>query len=244
MALTFTQLKAIARHELGGATAATHTDADTTAGVYVNLAGRYLVSMHRWNSLIRPPADLDFTAAQEFVALPSDFGELEGIAPNENQYGFGLVTPAALAELRGHDTSWDGTFYGAVVQPGQTQATSAPAVARLELWPTPSANLSDALRITYRAGWTELSHASAVANLPEFFEPLLVEVIRAYAKGQEEGDTGGRLAAVELSPIFRRTKERDDQIQDEYGPIRNGAAAVAAARTRPWIQTGALGDPA
>lgn len=53
MALTLLELKAVAKHELGGDPEAIYTDADTVKQQIVNEAGRFMVNMHPWSWRLR-----------------------------------------------------------------------------------------------------------------------------------------------------------------------------------------------
>jgi hypothetical protein len=244
MALTLAQLRLIAKHALGGGSPAVIvTDADTTLDMLINQAGEQLVALHPWQWLMAPPSTLNFTADQAYVALPSDFGEMVEVAYNDSLRCFHWVTPQELAVRRGRAIQWDGAYHGAVFWPGQTVVTANAGAPRLELHPTPASSVTGALRLVYRRGWTVLDTATDVANVPLWIEPLLVELINAWAGGAEnEPERQALLAGVRGGVTFDAAVRRDGGGQTDFGPIRGGAAERAAMSER-WLEDGTVSDP-
>lgn len=223
LTLTLSQLSAHVDHALGGG-------APVTPGTQVqiiNEAGRQLVLAHRWKFLERPPVYLSFTAAQEYINLPSDLWQVESAAGLWTQiWGFALTSFQAIATMRQSTIVPPAMYFGAVVHPGQSSATTSPPVPRLELYPTPPTSISNVLLMFYRAGWTEMSGASDIANIPLYAESLLIALCRAVAQGYEEdavADVSSRVQHVLDGPLFKRTVDADGAIQPTVGMIANGA---------------------
>src|SRR5690606_34861489 len=196
-----------------------------------------VASMHRWASLVRPPASLATVAGQDYLAMPADFGSIVAVGPGSLRRPLWLTTIDYVVQLRQNGQSESTAFWGALVQPGQASASQAPPAARLALYPTPSTTTADAFTLTYRAGWTALSADTDVANLPEFFEPLLVEMVSAFAKSREEMDPAVRqatIAAIKAGPVFAAVVAEDGSRQAHCGPMRGGAASLGATLNRPW----------
>jgi hypothetical protein len=227
MALTITKLRNRIKLALGGTVASTIDQDDI-----VNEAGRLLHVMHLWKFTERPPVSLNFTQDQAYVDLPSDFGQAVEIRYNADALNlFRLATFAEIAELRSALITPPSTYHGAIVQPGQTSATAAMGSPRLELAPTPSAAVSDALKLWYRAKWTEITYSTGneVANVPAHVETLLSELVAAVAQGYNERDAGSmsaRLAEIEAGPLFQNAVTYDGMIQPDYGEIGPGAAVM------------------
>lgn len=227
MALTLTQLSAIAKHAIGGDPAGFITDAATTKTHFVNQAGQLLSALHEWNYLKRPSTLLSFVADQTYVALPSDLAELTEIVYNAAGGSVVLTTLATVDEARAQNIGYGNQYLGAVSFPTQTGVTLSPGAPRLELHPTPTASTADILICRYRAGWTVLSSGTDVANVPVWIEPLLEDCVRAVARGRSNNQTSAEFAAqVMQSPFFEIAKRRDTQSQTNYGPALFGAAAM------------------
>lgn len=218
------------RHALGGDPAAPLTG----LGI-LNEAGEFLVSMHRWGWLERPPATLDLVSGQAYVSLPSDFSELVAYdATNSLVNSLSMTTHQHLLELRTNQiqsTSWN--FWASIVYAVGTNGVPAP---RLEFWPTPSASDTGALTIIYRAGWTALSDDSDTIAMPSWMHSLYLACVRAFAKGYEESDAAPLeqwLALIEQGPQFRAAKLQDSATQTDFGTLEGGAAQLGGY-TRSW----------
>jgi hypothetical protein len=224
MAITVTNLQSAITHALGGAVAS-----QLNTIQIINEAGRHLCGMHPWRLLIRPPTTLNFTAAQAYVALPADFGQNAIVKYNENVLtSFLWGTPEQIAEERQANRLPPAHYIGCIVQPTQAAVGSAPPVQRIELAPTPAANLTAALSLWYRAAWTEITTGTDVPNLPIYCDSLMTAIVRAVAKGYEEDDIEGvdeRLARLMRGAIFETAVQRDSNSQDDYGYIGMGAAS-------------------
>lgn len=227
MSLTLLQLKAIAKHAIGGEPAVVITSVDLTKQHIVNQAGVLLVSLHEWNWLRRPATLLSFTNGQDYVALPVDLAEVIEVTYNDNGGSITLTSPAAVDLARANDVGTGNQYLAAVNFPTQANVTSAPGVPRLELHPTPTASTADIIRLRYRADWVELDTDTDVANVPRWIEPLLEDCVRAVARGRENGQLSAEIASqITSSPFFAAAVKRDGQAQVEYGPPIGGAAAL------------------
>ena len=225
MALTLTNLIASCTQAVG-ADAPTGVDYTQT----VNEACRFMFSMHPWRFLNRPPATIAFVDAQAYAALPSDFGEIVTMVAGDNYAGtIRLTSFTDLALKRSMGSAPSGLTWAAVVQPTQTNATSTMGEPRLELWPTPSADATDAIQLWYRAEWVELS-SSNVPNIPVYAESLLVELCRAFALGYADHDVGtvsARVGEIQAGPIFAAAVKSDLRVTPD---INRGAVPTSEGR--------------
>lgn len=245
MALTLAGLRTVLTHALGGGDPAVIvTDATTTKDQIINEAGRFLCTMHQWKFLERPPATLDFTASTAYVPLPADFMELIAYTyASALTSAFQLTTFQSLASLRAANLNATAVYYGCIVQPTQAATTSAPPIARLELYPTPAASVTGALSVWYRAGWTEFAGGAAttvIANIPTWAETLLVTLVRNFARGYEEDRLEELLAEVVNGPFFQMAKDRDGLIQPDYGQLNMQRGFNSAEYRHPYST---VGDP-
>jgi hypothetical protein len=166
------------RQALGG-------DWDGRTNIYelLNDAGRTMFAMEEWKFNNRPPYDLDFTANDSFVALPSDFGKINGIqVPSSLDTTVKLVTMSDILQYRSNTLNDPFHYYVALVYPTQTAQTGSLSVPRLEVYPTPSAASTGALKLDYEAGWVTMSAVTHVPNIPINMETLYLQIIIAMAR--------------------------------------------------------------
>jgi hypothetical protein len=208
MARTLANWRSVVTHALDGSPAVIVTSADVTANLIVNDAGKILTGKRRWNWYNRA-ASLNLTISQSYVAMPTDFSEFKAITYNGGSTLVRLVSLEQIDQIRALGIASTAELYAAITQPGQTVVTAAPAAPRLEITPTPAASATGALLLRYRAGWTALSGDTDVANIPEQFEPLFEELVRAVAKGREDGDLPARVGAVFASDLWRSAVDWD-----------------------------------
>lgn len=196
----------------------------------LNDAGHYLTNMHDWGWLARPPANLNFVASQEYVTLPSDFGNMLSIeVPNSLQTTVQEETLERILYLRGSSLNDPFRYHVAVVFPTQTSVTVAPGNPRLEIWPTPGSNESNALRISYRAGWTVLTAVNSVPNIPVDVEPLFIQIVRAFgaAAGNPSINLNDLLTKIEMGPITRGLKSNYGVVQGSLGMTQAGIVQLS-----------------
>ncbi len=163
------------------------------------------------------------------IALPSDFREIIAINTTSGLLkGVQLTSFEDLLSKRAANFTSAGFHYGAIIQPTDTDLTADGApVARLEIWPQPSANETAPLTILYRATWKRITQDTHRLRLPVYCESLYLQVLRAFARGYEEEDEismSQRLMEVMTGPLFGAAVDRDASIQPDYGPLMYGAA--------------------
>ena len=173
-------------------------------------------------------SDITGTLHTSAIALPSDFREIIAINTTSGLLkGVELTSFADLLSKRAASFTSAGFHYGAISQPTDTDLTvdGAP-VARLEIWPQPSANETAAITIMYRAGWKRITKDTHRLRLPVYCESLYIQFLRAFARGYEEEDeftVSQRLTEIMSGPLFGAAVDRDASIQSDYGPSLHGA---------------------
>lgn len=217
--LTYSDYKAFVKHYLGGGDPNTVlATADATKGQIVNDAGRYLFAMHEWSFRSRPESlDLDFVSGQEYIELPPDFDSVVSIEASDSLESVVHQTSlSGISRLRESVVDDVSRYFVSLAYPTQeSMLTGAPA-ARLEIWPTPTTSQQSAMRLVYKAGWTELFDDNAVPNIPVKFEALLRKCCEAFAKDQDNDDMEA-IELLERSTYLRRMKQSDGMDQYDIG---------------------------
>lgn len=189
----------------------------------VNLAGQWFVSAYPWAWLERPATGLDFVAGQDYVTLPADFAEVRSVVVDNLTSSFSFTTSSVINHMRAGSVDLSGLAFWAALN------YDSDAVPRLDIFPTPNANETDALLLYYRAGWTDLNDDTDQVKIPPFCEPAFIDVLRAFAQGYEEdgqGSVSQRLAELKVGTLGDAIAQ-DKRGQSDYGPLMNGAAGMS-----------------
>lgn len=195
----------------------------------VNDAGSYLFDMHNWPWAIRDGQKLPLIEGQNYVELPADFQQMIKVTAVDRLVR--EVYPVSLGtidELRGTIAAEGVTdWYYAIEWPGQFNTGENAPTARLSLYPTPSSDTYAELRIRYRAGWVPLTKMDQAPNIPSDMEPLLIQLVRAFALGymdeqRGQGAVTNRLEPIEQSAMLARLKSRYGTVQGNMGYQRGG----------------------
>lgn len=172
--------------------------------------------------------DIKWSIRPQTVALPTDLRDIVHIASTSlsSLGGVTLTTIGHILEMRRSSasiTAATGYYWGAVVYSGSTPKPI------LEIYPSPAANATGALRITYRARWAELTSDTGQIDVPDFVQDLFLFIARAYAAGYVRNDVGSihaRLAEIQAGPIFLAATRSDGAVQPYYGQLRGGGATL------------------
>lgn len=235
--LTFSDYKSYVRHSLGGGDPnAVVTSADVTKGHIVNQAGRYLFSMHEWSFKERPAVvDLLVGANESSVKMPYDFDGLEGVVAGSLTETVHLTTLQDIEQKRSNTWFDPLQYWVALVHPTQSGHSQGPPVSQLEIHPAPTA--STTFKLIYRAGWIEMVLDTAVPNIPEKFEWLLIQLIKAFSEIQDASikDKGRYdvLEAIERSSFLKRLKENDGS---ESGMFVRPVNGILQGAGRRWAE--------
>lgn len=207
----------------------------------INIAGQLLYSLADWNWKTREPQTMAFVAGQEYVVLPTDFGEAVAFSVNNDIIQtFDWISHGRLIEMRSNVLAdLAGKYFGCIVYPAVADNSTEPAPPRLEIVPTPGANVDDAMRVSYDARWVKVDDADDFIQIPEFVEPLFFEVLGAVALGthyMREGTMTARMNEVKKGDIFRSVRRTDLNLQPSRGEMEGGQIGS----TGRWL---AIGKP-
>lgn len=208
------------KHALGGSLIE-----DIDPITFVNEAGQKLVSMHGWNWMRRPQFTLGQIASQEYISLPPDFGEVITI-----EYSTGLTSRIMqtsfeiISKYRSLSFASPGyLMYVAVVSRPDVDGIPVPV---LDVYPTPTTTDPAIAKLYYRARWTDLvSSDQAKIPIPNWMEPLYIQILRAVAKGYQADDVATmsqRLTDVIGGPDWLAAIRSDSNEQTNLGPMRGG----------------------
>jgi hypothetical protein len=172
--------------------------------------------------------DIAWRLETQTIALPTDLRDIIWIDSTSisSVGGVTLVSFQDILEKRKSSasiTASTGLYYGAVVFQG------TPLVPILEIWPSPNANTTGAMRVFYRSRWAEVTTDSAQIAIPEWVEDLFLFIARAYAAGYERSKVGSihqRLAEISSSPIFAAAVRSDGMVQPYNGVLKNGGPTI------------------
>ena len=212
MTLTLGSCGSFVRLTLGG-----ESSAELPLSFIVNESGKHLYRMARWRFNVRS-STLDLVASQSYIDLPADFSEIMGLVPVTGNYvGAQGTTFDELLALRNPSmTSNNGFGYYAI------SYRTGDGVARMEISHTPTAAVSGAYNIFYRAGWTDLTEDTDRIPIPSWAELLFTRIVQAVARGFEEEDQGSldaRLMEIQAGPVFRSALSEDRSKQTDFGHI-------------------------
>ncbi len=172
--------------------------------------------------------DIEWRIDPQTIALPSDLRDIISIASTSVSAvgGVALTTLQQILDFRNTSaavTAGSGLYWGAVVYNG------TPPRPLLEIYPSPSANATGALRIFYRSRWATLSADNSSIEIPDFVQDLFVALARSYAGGYVRNNVASihaRLAEVKAGPIFEAAVRSDGMVQPYFSTIRGGGAEI------------------
>ena len=128
----------------------------------------------------------------------------------------------------GAEANWlsdaDGKFTGTAMSGG---VDGGPVRPRLDIYPTPSSDVTDGLTLYFRRGWGALEGDNDLVSIPSYIESLYLQIVRAFARGYEresEADVSQRLSVIAGGPLVLAARQRDKESQPNLGPMRGGAA--------------------
>ena len=239
--LTYLDLRNHVLLAIGGrpSTATGQTVAQRQAEI-VNIAGEHLFT-HPWK-FREKTATLSLVAAQEYVVLPSDFGELMSAWKGDTPIA--IVTPEILQNYR--LTTFPDWQYKAAIRTVVPTTGSPTQTFRLELYPTPTANETDVVKITYRFGWqgvTSSTPDATVISIPSSVEATLISYVRAVAESYEDGMQSQRFAEIEAGPIFGAAQRKDGMIQTHFGQLGRNVWRSSGSQDAAFLMINPLQNP-
>jgi len=169
--------------------------------------------------------------------LPSDLQELIDVqCCGVSGSNVTLLTPAALINIKADNTvSVDTDFYGAVLWGASVGVDGGAPIPRLELWPPPSVDANFSIMVHYRAGWQRLTRDDLYSNTPDWFDSLVIQAMRQYARGFEKHTMDEELARLKGSVLYADAQRRDGGIQRRLGRYRGGAVQQRMAHGDPRV---------
>lgn len=225
--LTFADLQRAVIHSLGA-----NPDANLTVTEIVNDALQELANMHPWRWRQRP-LSLDSVMNQNYIVLPSNFGELlvvklAGSAIN----GLTCVSLDQIIQMRQTGAASGTTFY-ALSFHDPLALTSLPLPV-LELYPTPSSSTSGFIVGIYRPRMPKLVNDTDVPPIPPAWHTALKYKARALAVMQEEQQEGADAAMFEryIGPLIVSDGESPGYAGRAVGGLRPSVSPSLAGQTR------------
>jgi hypothetical protein len=163
---------------------------------------------------------ISFTLQPQSIDLPDDVRDIIAIqGTGQTRYGVTLTTLEEVLRVRESVGANDSHWYAAVSYVG------SPPTPILEIAPGSGSNALGALRMFYRARWGRISTDTTTIDVPAFMDALLLQVVRAFARGyvrEDAGSLSARLEEIHQGPVFRAAVKSDGAIQPHFGTLRNG----------------------
>jgi hypothetical protein len=203
----------------------------------VNQAGQYLYS-RPWRFRERTSKYMSLVGGQNYVALPDDVEEILSIISLQSLgYLIEMVTPDHMEQLRqlGLTMTGPGVTHAVFTRTPPADGASLPPV-RLDVYPTPTANITDAIAIRYRAMWVTIADNAADSwqiPIPKYCDALFIAYCRAFAQAYEDEGLSARLADVDGGPLLATASTKDGLLQRDLGRIRPSRSPVQVNWTRP-----------
>ncbi len=108
----------------------------------------------------------------------------------------------------------------------------------LEIYPSPAELDPTDMTLFYRSAWSDVEDGSEFLAIPDWIEPLYIEVLRTLAKGWEEEDEGGfsaRVTQIRRLDVFKQMAIADGLMQNTYGKPQGG---IGRFRSRQSVWAG------
>jgi hypothetical protein len=221
-ALTFAKLKNAVKHALGKTT----VDSTTDLGDIVNDGVALFYGLHPW-TWRETALSVDTVAAQQYVSLPADFAEMSA-DPQATSGGalLGTLVKSSLDDINQfRATLLSGiaaSMRYAVTWKGGTSDDDLP-VARLELWPAPTAVIT--IHGMYRRQLRKLIDDGDVPDVPAHFHQLLKRVVRAHALDEDDQADAAERAWAHVNALLPGMKEADGRADANLGRMRGATAS-------------------
>ena len=235
---TFAEVKNHAILAVGGypSLAPNQTRAERLAEI-VNQAGNHLFC-RPWRFRERTTKYMSLVASQSYVALPSDVEELLSIISTQSLgYLIEMVTPDHMEQLRqlGLTMTGPSVTHACFTRTEPAAGDALPAV-RLDIYPTPTAAVTDAIAVRYRASWITIDSEapdSYEIPIPKYVDALFIAYVRAFAQAYEDEGLSQRITEIEAGPLLATSQTKDGLLQRDLGRIRPNRPATSLNWTRP-----------
>ncbi|MCC7407388.1 MAG: hypothetical protein IT442_04910 [Phycisphaeraceae bacterium] len=230
---TFADYKLEVRHALGSPAEA---EMDIAPATIVNDALEHLAALHAWNWLISGEKYLDLTASQPYVELPDDFGDLISLAAGSSWNA--SLAPVTWDEMialrRGSLATGAWSSYVYCVSTGNVETGDEDAgltLPTLELYPTPTETVVDALSFIYRRVPRRLVDDTDRPQIPSYLDRALSLLARGFARTDYEDDPESAYTR-ELRSILADAMNRDGLTRTSFGLGASGL--VRGRRSNPF----------
>jgi hypothetical protein len=219
---TFADYKSNVRHALGNPP---EDEMNISPGTIVNDAIEHIAAMHPWEWLQTGETVLDITGGQDYVELPADFGTL--IALEHSEGWARRMIPTTWTELLRmrtdtiEDWSWS---YWYVINIGNVEEGEEDAglsLPTLNLYPTPSADATDAIRLVYRRFLRRLVADTDRPQWPAYMDRPLSLLARSMASVDYDDDPDSAYT-VEFTSLIQDAISRDGLSGGSFGVMQGG----------------------
>lgn len=203
----------------------------------VNQAGQYLFS-RPWRFRERTTKYISLVDGQSWLALPTDCEEIISIISRESLgYLIEMVTPDHMEQLRelGLTMTGPGVTHATFTRTPPSDGAALPAV-RLDIYPTPTGNVTDSIAVRYRAGWVTIASDAADSweiPIPKYCDALMIAYVRAFAQAYEDEGLSQRLAEIDAGPLLATASTKDGLLQRDLGRLRPSRSPHMTNWTRP-----------
>lgn len=236
---TFLDYKAIVTHALG-ADPATGVD----KGRLVNDALYHLGNIHSWRWRRGGPCTLDFTANQNYVELPQDFGEMYSLTyPGTVARQMFATTVEDIEFKRSQEVEPPGFTFFYAVNSGSLdddKREEGLTLNVLEIWPTPTTSVTGALSIVYQRNMDELAADGDIPQIPAWMDFAFELLIRDFAHTVED-DHPDSAAHSRFAVMMPQLIRRDSSTQRRFG-VMHGGLYPGTETTSPFYPS-TIADP-
>lgn len=219
---TFASYKRQVLHALGNPD---EGELDISPGAIVNDALEHIAAMHPWRWLSTNEVALSLVGGQTYVELPADFGAMIAIAHSEGWSNQLMATTwdQLLYMRRSTIEGWSGGYWytiamGNVEQGEEDAGLSLPT---LELYPTPSSDAADAIRLVYRRFLRRMQSDDDRPQWPAYMDRPLSLLARGFASTDYDDDPQSAYT-VEFSRLVDDCMAQDGLSVGSFG-IPHGA---------------------
>lgn len=227
MTLTIEQALKHIDHQIGGALVGIDNRR------VLDEAGRRLFKRRKWNWAVGASTTLTLTISVSYIALPTDFGATKSLTFTNGWVGAIEETDFdTLAKLRSFQLP---SYFPLYVVPTHVADANLVPQPRYEIHPTPATTTTGALTLYYHKKWTDLPNSDqSYIPVPDWFEELYLQAVRAVAQGYQTNDMDAQLARLFASSDFMDTAVQDEGVQWKFGPTSGGAMSLASPMYGDW----------
>ena len=184
---TFIDYQNEVRHALGNAAA---TGLAVTPATIVNDALEHIASLHEWHFCSTAETVLGTTQDVDRIMLPQDFGTEVALEQTEGWYSFMTqVSWDVLLYMRRYPlVYWTGGYYYVIVTGNSLVPEAGLSTPTLELFPTPSETVADAIRLVYRRNLRRMEADTDIPQIPSYLDRPLSLLARSFASVDYDDD--------------------------------------------------------